>query len=193
MKLSMRKVAALSLCVLMATAFAVAQEQSKPPSESPANIPHLRVDVLLTEYAGEKKVNSLPYTLYVGASDFVHHINGERSFLRMGVRVPIATGSVNGTQYQYHDVGTNIDIQAFKIDDTSYRLECNVERTAVSSPNEGAMSETPRNITTLPVLSNFNSQFEISLHDGQTGEGLSAADPFSGHVLKVNVTAHVLK
>lgn len=193
MKFSIRKVVALSLCLLMAAAFAPAQEQSKTPPDKQANISHLRVDLLLTEYAGEKKVNSLPYTLYVGASDL--HVNASRAFLRMGVRVPIATGPLNGptTQYEYQNVGTNIDTQASKIDEATYRLNCNVERTAVSSPNDGALPEEPRNMANLPVLSNFNSQFEISLHDGETGEGLSATDPFNGHVLKISVTLHVVK
>lgn len=196
MKLSMRKVAALLFGLLMAAAFAPAQEQSKTPADDiQATIPHLRVDVLLTEYAGEKKVSSLPYTIYAGVSDFVHHANAAPASLRMGVRVPIATGPVNGpsTQYEYQNVGTNVDIRAAKIGDATYRLDCTVERTAVSPPNEGASAGEPRNIATLPVLTNFNSNFEISLHDGETGEGLSATDPFNGHVLKITVTLHVVK
>lgn len=196
MKLSMKKVAAVLVCLLMAAAFAPAQEQSKTSTDDlQATLPHLRVDVLLTEYAGEKKVSSLPYTIYAGVSDFVHHASALPASLRMGVRVPIATGPLNGptTQYDYQNVGTNVDIRAAKIDGTTYRLNCTVERTAVSSQNEGVSTDEPRNMATLPVLSNFNSNFEISLHDGETGEGLSATDPFNGHVLKITVTLHVVK
>jgi hypothetical protein len=189
------KIAVMSLCLLMAAVFAIAQDHPKPANDTPANIPHLRVDILLTEYAGDKKVNSLPYTLYVGASDFVHNLDAKRAFLRMGVRVPIATGPANSssTQYQYQNVGTNIDVSAFKMEESTYRLLCNVERTSVSSPSETNAPEVPRDVGTLPVLSNFNSEFEISLHDGGSAEGMSATDPFSGHVMKINVTMHVLK
>lgn len=195
MKLSMLKVAPLVLCVLTAAAFVRAQEQPKTTANSPSIITHLRVDLVLTEYAGEKKVNSLPYTIYVGASDSVHHHAAGGAYLRMGVRVPLATGPLNGssTQYTYQSVGTNIDVEADKVDDTTYRLDCTVERTAVSSPNGDASDGEPRNLSTLPVLTNFSSHFEISLHDGETGEGLSATDPFSGHVMKVAVTLHVIK
>lgn len=188
MKLSTIKLTALFLCLLMAAAFARAQEQSKTTAHSPASITHLRVDLVLTEYAGEKKINSLPYTIYVG-------VNRVPASLRMGVRVPMATGPLNApsTSYQYQNVGTDIDVRAGTIDDTTYQLNCTVRRSAVSSPNGDASAEEIRNLASLPVLSNFDSNFEISLHDGETGEGLSATDPFSGHVMKITVTLHVLK
>lgn len=188
MKLSIRKVTALLLCLLMAPAFARAQEHSKPAGDSQASITHLRVDLVLTEYAGEKKINSLPYTLYVGVSTMP-------ASLRMGVKVPIATGPLNGpsTQYQYQNVGTDVDVRAAKIDETTYRLNCSVQRSSVFSPNQSALPDEPRNMATLPVLSNFSTNFEIRLRDGETGEGLSATDPFNGHVLKISVTLHVIK
>ncbi len=188
------KLATLGLCFLAACGLACAQDQSKTSSDHPADFTHLRVDILLTEYAGDKKINSLPYTLYAGASDLPHALHAERVYLRMGVRVPIATGPVNSanTQYEYQNVGTNIDVQAFKNDDGTYRLECNIERTAVSPPDQGTSQQDPR-IGGLPILNNFSSQFELSLHDGESGEGLSAADPFSGRVMKATVTIHVLK
>ena len=194
MRLTMR-VAAISLCFLMAAAFARAQEQqSKSSTGKTPDITHLRVDILLTEYDGDKKINSLPYTLYAGASDLSHGMHAQRVYLRMGVRVPIASGPLNSTntQYEYQNVGTNIDVQAFKIDDGTYNLECNIERTAVSPPDQGTNQQDPR-IGGLPILNNFSSQFELSLHNGESGEGLSAADPFSGRVMKANVTIHILK
>jgi hypothetical protein len=42
-------------------------------------------------------------------------------------------------------------------------------------------------------MRNFNSGFDLVLRDGETGEGVSATDPFNGHVLKVSVTIHVVK
>lgn len=194
MKLTI-KVAVLFLCLLMTAAFARTQEQSQTSSDTQATMAHLRVDLVLTEYAGDKKINSFPYTLYVGSSDLAHHHFAGGASLRMGVRVPIATGALNGasTQYQYQDVGTDIDLQAGTADDATYRLNCSVKRSAVAPLNESTTADEPRNMATLPVLTNFNSHFEIALRDGQTGEGLSATDPFNGHVLKISVTLHVIK
>lgn len=195
MKLS-SKVAVIFTVGFLAIAFVHAQQAQKSDQVA---MNHLRVDILLTEYEGEKKINSLPYTLYVGVTDPQHGPNAPSAYLRMGVRVPVATGSVSAntntlvnTQFQYQDVGTNIDVDATKLDDGVYRLQCTVERTAVS-PHQGMGSENQSGILPLPAITRFNSRFELSLHDGQSAEGMSATDPFSGHVMKINVTVHVLK
>jgi len=58
------KFAAMSLCLLMGATLVVAQDANKA-ADNPTVQPlvHLRVDLLLTEYNGEKKIDSLPYTL----------------------------------------------------------------------------------------------------------------------------------
>jgi hypothetical protein len=196
MRFTMR-VAAISLCLLLAVAFVRAQAQTKSSNDQSAVQPlsHLRVDLVLTEYNGDKKIGSLPYALYVGAPDREHGPGAPSAFLRMGVRVPIATGPTTGanTQYQYENIGTNIDVDATSLGDHLYRLQCTVERTAVSSPNEAVKLAVQQTLPTLPILSNFNSRFELSLHDGESGEAMSATDPSNGHVMKVDVTIHVLK
>src|SRR5690348_1660047 len=62
----------------------------------------LKVWVTFTEFEGDKKVKSLPYTLVVTA--------GGKSVVKMGSRVPVYTGKEHGMQYL--DVGSNIDCQA---------------------------------------------------------------------------------
>lgn len=198
MKLSSKIVAILLFVVL---AVAAARAQQSPQNSVQDTMSHLRVDILLTEYDGAKKISSLPYTLYVGVTDPQHGPHAPSAFLRMGVKVPVATTPVSaakGSQitnynFQYENVGTNIDVDATKLDSDLYRLQCTVERTAVSSPHQGNDSGEGSGILPLPTLTNFNSRFELSLRDGQEGEGMSATDPFSGHVMKINVTMHVLK
>lgn len=196
MKFTMR-VAAISLCLLLAVAFVRAQAQTKSSSDQSVVLPlsHLRVDLVLTEYNGDKKISSLPYALYVGAPDRQHGPGAPSAFLRMGVRVPIATGTTTGasSQYQYENIGTNIDVDATNLGDHFYRLQCTVERTAVSSANEEVKLAVQQPLATLPILSDFNSRFELSLRDGESGEAMSATDPSNGHVMKVEVTIHVLK
>lgn len=193
------KIAAILALLLFGAAFVHAQQQP----EKTTSMTHVRVDILLTEYDGDKKINSLPYTLYLVASDPEHHINSPRTYLRMSIRVPIPTGSfsnsnsknapVVNTQYQYEDVGTNIDVLAWKLEEGLYRLDCTVEHTAAASSQLGNISEVQGNSYVVPVITKFNSQFQLKLHDGQSGEGMSAADPVNGHVMKITATLHVLK
>lgn len=191
MKLSM-KVAAISLCLLLAAAFARAQDQPKASDSQSADMTHLRLDILLTEYDGDKKVISLPNTMFLEARP---HNAQERS-LRMGLKVPIATnsGATEGTQWQYQDVGTNIDARATALGDGSYDLDLRVDRSSVYSADQ-SKNDTERIPRTagLPIVRAFITSFDLGLHDGQTAEGSSATDPFNGDVLKVSVTLHVLK
>lgn len=75
-------------------------------TDAPKGLTALRVQVVFNEYDGEKKISSLPYTLLVNADD-----KGPQAAVRMGLRVPIETGAGSGTakQFQYMDVGTNLD------------------------------------------------------------------------------------
>ena len=195
-----KKVAAILLFLPLIAAVTYGQQSSKDSTR--ATMSHLRVEVLVTEYDGSKKINSLPYTLYLGVTDLEKKFSAPRATLRMGVRVPIATTGVVSpdaatqkqyTQYQYENVGTNIDVGATKLEADLYRLEFTVERTAVSSAREENDASGQSGILPLPTLTNFSSRFELSLRDGQEGEGMSATDPFSGHVMKISVTMHVLK
>jgi hypothetical protein len=82
-----------------------AAEDDKAKSNSPAKPLHAyRVDFSITELAESKKVNTRHYSMVTNS--------GPWSTLKIGTRVPVATGSSGGgTQFQYLDVGTNIDCQ----------------------------------------------------------------------------------
>jgi opacity protein-like surface antigen len=189
MKLSM-KVAAISLCLLMAAASARAQDQPKASDDHSTDITHLRLDILLTEYDGDKKVTSLPNTMFLEARPH----NAQDRQLRMGLRVPIASNSGTNQQFSYENVGTDIDARATTMADGSYDLDLRVDRSSVYSANQGK-DETERVPAAggLPIMRNFVASFDLGLHDGQTSEGTSTTDPFNGHVLKITVILHVLK
>ena len=86
----MKKNALLVMLVLAFSTVVAAQETPKPkPDEhTPAVVP-LRIQVVFSEYDGEKKVTSLPYTFTVNADERRAKPNSQ---LRIGARVPIATG-----------------------------------------------------------------------------------------------------
>ncbi|HEV2340449.1 MAG TPA: hypothetical protein VGS15_01465 [Candidatus Acidoferrales bacterium] len=165
-----------------------AQQQSTP-AEKPA-VTHLRADLILAEYSGEKKTSSLPYTIYVAAGPRLHDEPWQS--LRMGVRVPISMND-QGTQFNYYDVGTKIDCGAATEADGRYRIEVTIDRSSLYSPDQGSSGDQFHVSGGHPVLRSFNSGFDLALRDGETGEGISATDPFNGHVLKVSVTIHVVK
>lgn len=153
----------------------------------------VKVQIVLTEFDGTRKVSSLPYTIYTAASGI--HSNEHNSHLRFGVRVPVSTGSAG--QFTYQDVGTNIDCTARRFDDAQYTLDLWVERTSVSmhgtNGDESEWKPGNENPGPQPLLRAFKDNFMLIMRDGQTMEGSSGVDPVTGHVLKVEVTLNVLK
>lgn len=160
----------------------------------PEKVTPLRVQVVFTEYEGEKKVSSAPYSLLVNASDLAF---GDQKRLRMGIRVPIQVQSKEGApQVQYMDVGTNVDCRAFAKEGGRYDLELGVEKTSVYTPSVDGKPSTWTGIgpvSSQPLLTQFRGNFSLSMVDGQTIQTTSATDPVSGRVLKVDVTLTVVK
>ena len=73
-----------------------AQEKPKADDKAPVTVhpTPLKVQIVFTEFEGDKKVKSLPYNLVVVADG-----RPPNSKLRMGSRVPVYTGKENGMQY----------------------------------------------------------------------------------------------
>lgn len=197
----MKKAAFVVLLVVLAIEVTPLRSQDKGKSSdgaksaepaAPQIIP-LRVQVVFIEYDAEKKVSSLPYTLLVNADD-----RGPQAAVRMGLRVPIETSSSGGTnkQFQYMDVGTNLDGRAERVDDGRYSLKLNVEKSSIYTPGTGEKPATVGGNEILagqPILQTFRSQVNLLVRDGQTIQSTVASDPVTGHVLKVEVTLNVLK
>jgi len=192
---SLRILTAVFAVLLAIPALYAQDKSSQEPQFSP--IP-LKIQVLLTEYAGTQKVSSLPYTIYTLAYPplSVHWIGDRRAtHLRFGVKVPLTTGPDG--QFTYEDVGTNIDCDALQADGGKVGLDFTVERSSVSVPGAsgeesewkpGDQAPSPH-----PMIRNFRDSFFLVMRDGATMEGTSAVDPVTGHVLKIEVTLNELK
>jgi hypothetical protein len=197
----------LPRCILGCTTFLmllpfVARAQEKPAAEAPANrtsgsvIP-LKLQVLLTEFDGTKKIASLPYTLSLTATSESRPTGGLTQ-LRAGVRVPILTGSKSGeNSMQYIDVGTNIDVRAAHTERELYSVEIRIERSSLVVRTDSNQAKdwapgdpSPNN---QPLIRDFRNDFTVQLRDGQATEATVASDPMSGHVLKVEVSLTVVK
>jgi hypothetical protein len=169
-------------------------DESEKTAQRKKEITPLRVQVVFSEFDGEKKISSLPYTIPINADE------GERSFLRIGLRVPVATGTKPGSdalaQWQYVDMGTNLDGKADKAEDGRFLLYLGVERSSAYSPGsaEKPASVAGREVTNAqPVIQQFRANLNLLIRDGQTIQATVSTDPVTGHVLKMDVTLNVLK
>lgn len=182
-----------TLCLPFQFICAQDKPQEKPKTEEQAKtVVPLKVTVVFNEFDGEKKLSSLPYTLFL-------KVGGEqKSYLgnmRMGVRVPIATGGKD-SQIQYQDVGSNIDCEARSAEDGRYLLDLRLERSSLyTSRDEHSADqkaeEQPHGNP--PVLRTFRANLALMLRDGQTMQSTVATDPLNGHIVRVDVTLNVVK
>jgi hypothetical protein len=194
------RMAVLVLFALLSLPCAYAQDK-RPTEASSAEaaaiqIP-LKVQMVLTEYDGAKKISSMPYTISLTVS----HTGRRDSLgqLRAGIRLPVITGKSDGSglQYTYLDIGTNIDCWVEKWNDDRYLLSGTVVRSSVytmnsaNQPKEWAPGDPVSSSD--PIIRNTNGSFSVPLRDGQTGEATVATDPITGHVFKAEVTLTVVK
>ena len=188
----MKKAVLAVLLVVLLLVVPVLRSQDKTKSEVPGITP-LRVQVIFAEYEGEKKLSSLPYTLLVNADD-----KGPQAAVRMGLRVPVVAGASAGgnKQFQYLDVGTNLDGRADKIEDGRFLLKLNVEKSSIYTPGTPEKPDAVGGNEIFPgqpIVQQFRSQVNLLVRDGQTIQSTVATDPLTGHVLKVDVTLNVIK
>jgi len=162
-----------------------------------AEVP-LKVQVVLSRYAGEKKISSTPYTLAVVGTP---PGRGESTKMRMGVDVPIpqtvfsqpkdGTTATPQVSYQYRSVGTSMDCKATIQEGGVFKLDLTVTDNAVMMPD--AAQAAKGGAGGAPSIRNFTSSFSVLLKDGQTAQHTAATDPVSGEVLRVDVTLAILK
>lgn len=191
----MKKAIVAVLLAVLVFAVPASRSQDKPKSSEPPSVTPLRVQVIFAEYDGEKKISSLPYTLLVNSDD-----KGPQAAVRMGLRVPIATSAGGGAatvkQFQYMDVGTNLDGRADRMEDGRFNLRLNVEKSSLYTPATTEKPDTLAGSEILPgepIVQQFRSQVNLLIRDGQTIQSTVASDPVTGHVLKVDVTLNVIK
>ncbi len=180
---TMRISAAVVAALLMLAS--VVQAEQKPPKP----LTPLTVQVVFSEYEGEKKISSLPYTIPVNADALPGP--GQQSFLRMGIEVPILGVGKNG-QVQYENVGTNIDCSAESIEGGRFRVFLNVNRSSLYTPGPGAETAAQAQAGA-PMIRRFQESLNLLMRDGQTIQSTVATDPVTGRVWKVDVTLRVVK
>ena len=166
--------------------------------ESALKVTPLRIQVVLARYDGEKKLSSMPYTLWVNAT-----LRDRESpvSLRMGVQVPVVSrGKDNVPEVTYRNVGTNIDSWASLAPDSRFAVQLSVEQTSIygddrekRQPGAAATGALQTSFSGQPVFRSFSSSFKVMLKDGETTQYVAATDPVNGEVLKIDVTLSIIK
>jgi len=192
------RIALTTLVILLAQPATFGQDRQSGGAPTALPDTSLKIQVLVTEYDGPKKIGSLPYTVPLIVSQ-----GGNREYgsLRIGVKVPItASGKEGDKSTSYQDVGTNIDCWAKQWNPEKYYLEFSLERTSlyVSGFNgtklEGKDWAPGDPVpSSQPLMHTLRGKTEMLLRDGQTSEAAMATDPLTGHLYKIEVTLNVLK
>jgi hypothetical protein len=199
----MRNIRFAVAALLALLVFAVrgsAQDVPKAESKKSANTVTLRVQVTFTESEGEKKLANLPYTFFIRAAEQAP-VPSPWTKVRVGSRVPVATGNDKGaTQFQYIDVGTNIDARGYLLDDGRFDIYLDLERSWVegdvpiqTDKTLNSSGNTNADRFKEPIIRQFKTELTLTMRDGQTIQNTQAADPISGRLITTTVTINVVK
>jgi hypothetical protein len=178
---TMRISAAVVAALLMLASMVQAEQKASKP------LTPLTVQVVFSEYEGDKKISSLPYTIPVNADDS----DRAQTNLRIGVHVPIVTGGKD-SNIMYENVGTDIDCSAESIEAGHFKVFLNVNRSSLYTPRPGTETEAQAHAGA-PMTRRFEERLRLLMRDGQTIQSATATDPATGRVWKVDVTLHVVK
>ena len=202
MKIS-RSLATCVLLVLCAPLLVRAQGTKAPAAPETATAEPstpVKLQVVLSEYEGTKKIANLSYSipLIVSGSKPTGY-----STLRIGVKVPVTTADskTGATQIQYIDVGTNIDARVEHADNGKYQVDLTVDRSSLyvtSRDQDGKIagkewSDGDPAPSDQPLVRQYRGVVGVFLREGQPTEATVATDPLTGHVVKVEVTLNVVK
>lgn len=137
------------------------------------------IKVLVSEFDGATKISSLPYTLHtVTWPRNVSHCPAPGS-MRYDVNVTLPGGG-------HARLDMDIDYGACERGGGEFDVPITINRESLEPTASAATSNGP-------LTPFFRAGSSLVLRNGQTAEAVSAVDPATGHVLKVDVTLTVLK
>jgi len=179
----MRRIAVLSLVLIFAVLNTVqtlhAQEEHKQASEpASAKVVHAyRVDFSINELQDGKKINSRHYSMIL--------TSGDRNQIKIGTRVPVSTTPSVSTQFQYMDVGTNINCRIVDSASEDLSLEVHADFSNLSSPEE--QHSTP------PIIRQVTLSGTTLTTPGKSVVIGSADDPNSNRQFQLEATVTKLR
>ena len=181
---------AVTVALACAGSTLIAQEKPAPRPDVP-----LQVQVVISRYLGDKRVSSLPYTLSMSSE------RGGQANLRLNGEVPVPTtvftpgdgsdakpATTPLTSFTYRTLGTNINLQSVASSEGRFGLNVTVSENWVQPAGAG-----DKGTRIAPSFGNYQSQNTVHVRDGETAQFTAATDRITGEVIRVEVTARVLK
>ncbi len=148
----MRKIAIVFMLMFATTLLAQETKDTKPAATPQPRSQFAwaqggyRLEYVIKEVDDGKVINSRSYLMTIEASDT--RSNG-RETLKTGNRIPVPTSSKDGgTQFQYIDIGVNIDAHLFMQENANLLLETTVEISALAAnePSQGITAPAIRQV-----------------------------------------------
>lgn len=176
--------------------------QGVTQAQQAAPIIPLKIDIVLSRFQGEKKISSLPYTLFVNA-------NGNSVNLRIGVDVPVGSsvvtsGNENPTgggrttttssttnRTEFRNVGTSIDCWAGQLPDGRFMVNLRVQDSSIFTADADARA--PLKLADPMAFRTYTFSNELPMRDGQPLLWATATDKITGEILKLESTLTVVK
>ncbi len=167
------------------------QEKPKQEEHPKAGVP-VKVQILFTEFDGDKKLASMPYSFTVTTDDRPAAYGPSAASLRTGVRIPVEVDGKD-QKTQYIDVGSKIDCGIRPEDDGRFHVYLSFERSALYPNKSGEGERLVPEPNGQPLLRQFLLSDNLIMKDGQTSDSISSTDPATGHIEKIAVTINVQK
>lgn len=172
---------------LLLLAPAVAAQDKGEAEQRPPAITPLRVQLVMSKQLADKKISSLAYSVPCNAGE-------RKAMLKLGVEVPVPVRKADTVEFQYRNVGANIECDARRLADGRFNVHIAFEQSSLYAPGEKVLGElTSERPAGAPFFRTSMNQFSALLRDGQTLQAVTGTDPVSGEVTAVDVTLTVLK
>jgi hypothetical protein len=173
--------------LLFITSTLGAQERVEP--ERPPAPGSLKVQMLVSRRSGDKTAGGLVYSFPCNPRD-------RKTVIKSGVEVPVPVRKAEAVEFQYRNVGANIECESAAVAAGRYSVRIAFEHSSLIGADErpmavGRSAEAVAAIA--PVFRTSMSQFTTLLRDGERAQVITGTDPLTGDVTAVDITLAVLK
>ena len=167
--------------MLVATlAAGVLLAQSEQPAAPAAEPEYFRLNFVVKEIQEGKTVNARNYSTLMGAGE------KDRASIRAGTKLPVQTGSPQMPQFQYIDVGVNIDCSSLRRLQNRLAIYVSAELSTALPPQDKGTTSGP------PIRANrWNVPVVVTI--GKPTVLFSSDDLASTRTLQLELTATPVK